>query len=98
MPPRILHELPRTARIKCPKESWRTRVFVWEHAERPPYDESSSIWDRGAELGAVKHCEPVEVLDYEWSAFRDEFWLLVEDHHRNRGWLPAQFVVFGPWT
>jgi hypothetical protein len=86
------------ARIECPdNESLRVGgIVLWEHAEWPPHDASSTIGERGVETGDVSYCESVEVLDYEWSSFRQEFWALVDNHDGQRGWLPAEYVEFEP--
>lgn len=85
------------AQIECPEtESWRIGIILWEHAEWLPPDGSSTIGEQGAEIGEVQHCESVKVLDYEWSSFRQEFWVLVDNHNGQRGWLAAKFVEFEP--
>ena len=69
---------------------------MWEHAEWPPRDESSTIGERGAETGDVLHCESVKVLAYEWSSFQQEFWVLVDNQDEQHGWLAAKYVEFEP--
>ena len=43
-----------------------------------------------------KSCEPIEVLEYEWSSYGQEFWVLVDNHNGQRGWLSTEFVRFEP--
>ena len=93
--PNHLLNLPAEARIKCPEnEALRGSPVLWEHAERPPRDASSKIGERGNNLGPIDDCTPVSMLDYEWSGFRGEFWVLVEDASGRSGWLSVEFVEF----
>ncbi len=95
--PAHLLSLPVWARIECPeRESWRTGVTLWEHAERPPSEWGSPMGDMGTDVGVVENCEAVEVLDYEWSFFGEEFWVLIDNHNGQRGWLAIHYVEFAP--
>lgn len=97
VPPECLRELPTMAQIECPaQEHLRGVSVLWEHAEWPPPDESSTIGERGREVGKIHACESVEVLAYEWSSFTQEFWVLVDNHNGQRGWLGAEQVEFQP--
>lgn len=95
-PPAFLANLPIWATTNCPvEEHLRASSYLFEHAERPPVDKSSSIGERGEHTGLVEACENVEVLAYEWSSFKQEFWVLIDTHDGRRGWLAADHIVFG---
>jgi len=97
VPPTHLLHLPAWARIQCPeRESWRTGVTLWEHVERYPSEWGDTRGDRGTDLGVLENCESVEVVAYEWSFFGEEFWVMVDNHHGQRGWLAAKYVEFEP--
>lgn len=97
VPPGHLRDLPVWARVECPDEDHlRGTANLWEHANWGPTDTSDTIGDRGAQVGNVQSCESVEVLDYEWSSFKEEFWVLVDNHSGQRGWLAIGYVEFEP--
>jgi hypothetical protein len=94
-PPAFLLDLPSQASIECPQK-WDLDIVLWEHAARTPRDKSNSVPERGTQVGTLHSCETVEVLYYEWSDFKQEYWLLVDNHNGQRGWLAAEFVEFEP--
>ena len=97
IPPAPLHGLPTWAEVECPEQEFlRATIVLWEHTEWPPRDDSSTIGNPGARTGEVQSCEAVEVLDYEWSSFDKEFWVLVDNHQGQRGWLSADNIAFEP--
>jgi hypothetical protein len=97
IPPEYLLKLPTMAQIECPaQEHMRGVSVLWEHTERPPHDESSTIGERGKEVGEIHDCESIEILDYEWSSFRQEFWVLVDNGDGQRGWLAVRYIEFEP--
>ena len=69
---------------------------MWEHAEEPPSEWGSMMGDAGVDIGAIQYCRAVEVLEYEWSSFGEEFWVLVDNHNGQRGWLSAEYIEFSP--
>ncbi len=97
VPPAYLRNLPTWARIECPdQESWQVGRTLWEHAEQPPSEWGSTMGNRGIDLGVIQSCESVEVVSYKWSDFGEEFWVLVDNHNGQRGWLAAKYVEFEP--
>ena len=97
LPPAHLRDLPQWARLECPEEeAYRVGVYLWEHAAWPPREESSTMGEPGAQLGLIESCAAVEVLQFEWSAFDEAFWVLVDNHNGQRGWLAAKYIEFEP--
>jgi hypothetical protein len=71
-------------------------VVLWEHAELEPPEIGETVGERGEEVGSLRWCARVEILDYEWSEFDQQFWLLVDDKQGQRGWLAVEYIELSP--
>ena len=92
--PSSLQNLPRNAEMRCENqpEYNQNPLSLWQYAARAPRDTSNSNPDRGNKTGSVLFCQEITVLDYEWSAFDEEFWLLIETNEGDKGWVSGKYV------
>jgi hypothetical protein len=84
---------PTQAWIVCsPFAHMGNAVFLWERAGLRPVD-SSSTSNTGRDVGVLKECTPVKLLDRQWSVYDEEFYYLVEGEEQ-RGWVSESFIAF----
>lgn len=84
---------PTQAWIECsPFAHMGSAVVLWEHAGLRPVD-SMPTSNKGRDVGALKECTPIKLLDRQWSVYDEAFYYLVEGEGKG-GWVEESLITF----
>ena len=98
VPPSMLQDLPRTAKIRCSDnlDHDLPGVAVWEFPGiKPPDPNSAYQGHKGKRLGILESCAEVMMTDCAWSEFDHEFWIYIETEGL-KGWIPWGYFDLSP--
>lgn len=93
--PEMLTSLPRPAQIEChhdPDLDIR-KIWLWSLPGRgAPDPDSGGSGFIGDQIGLVRNCESIQLIDFYWDPYEAEYWVKIESDDQI-GWLAFKFIA-----